>query len=135
MKTKTKNHSSKKSFSVEKKPSAGNLYALISESPILAEGDREFWLANYQSLPAAAQGKLAQVLAETTKEYTHETDSHMSRIAEITTKCVTKLTQLEKANEKVISARGDDDDDDTNYNAKDFNPDEILKELHNAGEF
>lgn len=133
MKTKTKNHSQQLTATTAKK-SAGNLYSLISESPIISEGDREFWLANYQSLPVAEQNKLAQILAETTKEFTRENDSHMSRIAEINTKCVTKLTQIEKTNEKVISARGDDEDDD-NYNAGSFDPDKILEELHSAGEF
>lgn len=133
MKTKTKKYSQQLAATAAKK-SAGNLYALISESPIISEGDREFWLANYQSLPASEQNKLAQTLAETTKEFTRENDSHMSRVAEINTKCVTKLTQIEKTNEKVISARGDDEDDD-NYNAGNFDPDAILEELHSAGEF
>jgi hypothetical protein len=132
MKTKTKKTS--QPVAAASRSAGANLYNLISESPVIAESDRDFWLANYESLPVAAQKNLAQTLQETTREFTREMDSHMSRIAEINTKCSTKLTQIEKANEKVITARGEEDEADT-YNAGNFDPDEILEELHNAGEF
>ena len=103
MKTKTKNitkrshaHTSNSNAVVKE------LYNLLSDSSIISDDEREFWLANYSSLSEKAKVELLKVVQTAEAEFRKEEDQYMSRVAEINTKCLANLGRIAKANAKFI---------------------------------
>ena len=110
---------------------AKKLYNLLADSELISESEREFWLANYSALPNSAQLQLIKVIEEAEKEFKKEHDRHMSHVAEINTKCLTKLGQLAKAHKAVLDA---DKEEAVEAETDAFDEEEILSKLREVGE-
>lgn len=106
------------------------VYNLLSDSEALIGVDRNFWLKNYSLLSEKEQDRLAQLLSQSEKEFQREQENHMSRVAEINAKCAAQLAELKKANNKLKAIRDEEQED-----VENFDPDSILRELHDAGEY
>ena len=119
MKTKTKKS--------EQKKLSKRLYNLLSDAEVISDGERIFWLENYPRLSNEGQNELVQVILANEEELKHENDAHMSRVAEIDTKCFAQMQEFMKANGLKVSARDNEDLDD-------YDEDEIIKTLQQAGE-
>ena len=119
VKTKTKK--------TEQKKLSKQLYNLLSDTEVISDGERIFWLENYPCLSSEKQDELAQVIISNEKELRHENDAHMNRVAEIDTKCLSQLQKFARAN-GVKAFVGDDD------NLDDYDEDEIIKTLQQEGE-
>lgn len=70
------------------------LYELIEETPALAEDERAFWFARYESLDAAGRIELVRDIRTAERELKKEEDHHEQRVAEIIGKCETRLKRL-----------------------------------------
>ena len=117
MTTKTKHSDGKK------------IYNLLSESEIISDGTRAFWLENFSKLDASAEKELTKIVATGEKELQKENDSHMNRVAEINSKCLANLKILEK--NSGFASSGEDDDE---VDQESFDEDEIIRTLQQAGE-
>ncbi|MFH1375890.1 MAG: hypothetical protein ABIH35_04455 [Patescibacteria group bacterium] len=125
MKTKTKN--------AEAKKLSKQLYNLLSDAEVISDGERGFWLQNYPQLSAENQEKVADMIKHGEKELQKENEAHISRVAEIDTKCVVQLHEIAKTNGLKASA-GDDEDIDPDEAMENFDPDQIWQEVKQAGE-
>ena len=114
MQTKTKNFATK------------NLAELLAETEALSEASRNFWLRNLDQLDANSQKELVKIISTGERELQKERENHANRIAEIEMKCSSNLKTFASAQ----GLQGDDEDDE-NLN---FDEDEILKTLQQAGE-
>jgi len=117
MKTKTKQPDSKK------------IYNLLSDSEIISDGARSFWLDNFSRLDDPSEKELTKIVATAEKELQKESDSHMNRVAEINLKCLANLKTLAK--NSGFESSGDDDDD---LDPEKFDENEIIRTLQQAGE-
>ncbi|MFA6458654.1 MAG: hypothetical protein WCV72_04710 [Patescibacteria group bacterium] len=105
---------------------AKKLYNLLSDAEVISDGERSFWLTNFDRLSEQAKNDLAAILKNGERELRQERDAHSARVAEIDTKCVAQLQAVAKAN-KLKASAGDDDEDD-------YDEEEILRTLQQAGE-
>lgn len=106
------------------------LYTLLLTAATLSETERDFWLANYQTLPSIAQTKLFTIVEESEKELAHENDAHLGRIAEIDAKCLSQLQELQKADKNLVNCPHAS----VEANEEDFDEEEIFAALRAAGE-
>lgn len=109
---------------------AKKLYGLLADSELISESERQFWLANFSALPESAQKQLIKIIEHTEKEFKKENDDHMSRVAEINTKCMTQLGKLAKAHKNLVNVS----EEEVITAEDDFDEEEILAELREAGE-
>jgi hypothetical protein len=116
MKTKTKKSDSKK------------LYNLLSDAEVISDGEQMFWLENFERLSESAKSDLAEILKFGEQDLQKERDAHLARLAEIDTKCLAQLQEVAKANNLKASTNQEEDD------LEDFDADEIIKTLQQAGE-
>ncbi|MCF7846305.1 MAG: hypothetical protein K9L85_03625 [Candidatus Peribacteraceae bacterium] len=114
MKTKNKKSESKK------------LYNLLSDAEVISDGERMFWLENFENLSENAKTKLTETLKSGERDLQKEHDAHAARVAEIDTKVVAELQSLAKAS-GLKGTTGDDDD-------IDYDEEEIIRTLQQAGE-
>ncbi len=77
-----------------------------------------------------AQQHLSEIIKNGERELTREKDAHMNRVAEIDTKCLAELQEFARA-KKLKASNNSNRGDDENL---DYDEDEILKTLHQAGE-
>lgn len=123
MKTKSKKSEAKK---LSKK-----LYNLFSDAEVISDGERGYWLQNYPQLSTENQEQVANIVKHGEKELQKEKEAHISRVAEIDTKCVAQLHEIAKTNGLKASA-GSDEDIDPDEAMKNFDPDEIWQEVKQA---
>lgn len=73
---------------------AERLYGLLSETDLLIEEEREFWLANFQDLPSGEQQELARILVDADREIARERERHQGHTAEINAKMQTRIKKF-----------------------------------------
>ena len=117
MKTKTKHSDGKK------------IYNLLSDSEIISDGARSFWLENFPKLDDSAEKELTKIVSSGSRELEKENDSHLGRVAEINSKCLANLKMLAK--NSGFANSGEDDDE---IDVEKFDEDEIIRTLQQAGE-
>jgi len=117
MKTKTKNKK------LEQKKLSKRLYSLLSDTKVISDGERIFWLENYPRLSGEKQDELIQVVLLSEEELKHENDAHMNRVAEIDLKCLTQLQKFARTNGIKASNEGEEKD------LEDFDEDAIWQEV------
>jgi len=106
------------------------IYNLLSESRALEDVSRSFWLNNFSVLSPAERKNLVHVLENGDKEMRKEQENHMSRVAEINAKCAGQMTEIKNSNGNLKAMKSDEEE-----NPEDYDPELILKELHDAGEY
>jgi len=105
------------------------LYNLISDSETISASERSFWLDNYSILSEEVQLQLSRILTKSEQEMEKEREDHMNRIAEINTKCLSRLGETAKANKHLLNSTSEEV-----IEEEDFNEDEIIETLREAGE-
>ena len=108
-----------------KKSEAKKLYNLLSDSEVISDGERMFWLENFENLSESAKTELTEILRTGEKEMQKEADAHAARLAEIDSKVVAHLQKIAKTNNLKPSA-GEPEEE--------YDEDEIIRTLQQAGE-
>ncbi|MFH0833790.1 MAG: hypothetical protein V2A63_00155 [Patescibacteria group bacterium] len=109
-----------------KKSEAKKLYNLLSDSEVISDGERMFWLENFENLSESAKSELTEILHSGEKEMQKEADAHAARLAEIDAKVVAQLQKVAKINNLKPSAGEPDEEE--------YDEEEIIHALQQAGE-